>query len=235
MSKISAEPACRDDIVVFEGEEYESQSAYCKLEQIWDKIVEDETMERWYIGGDLNGLFEQDMNLSYDHIGDQMPPERIKRTHPRGVVTKVQVIPAVNQPYSGIFKGAHHCIMRISETTQTVISKTQTNPGYGLKCLIDGKPSANMLAMHRLEGQASYNFFANRWSTQPEIFKNQCSIETIGKKLSEVSLHLEATSLLDWASVKEDGTKETIIHQPFMVEAEPYDNYDWTTEWQAEF
>ena len=235
MLNISNQAACRDDIVVFSGDEYESQSGYCKLEQIWAKILEDETMERWYIGGDFNDLFTQDMNLSYDHVGDDMPPNRVKMTHSRGVVTKVQVIPAQNQPYTGMFNGAHHCIMRISETTQTTISKTQTNPGYGLKCLVDGKPSANMLTMHKLEGQKSYNFFANRWTTQPDVFKGECAVETIGKKLSEVSLHLEATSVLDWATFKEDGSEEVSPHWPFEVQAEPYDVYGWTTEYEADF
>jgi len=46
------------------------------------------------------------MNLTFDHIGDTMPDDRAKVTHPVGVTFKVAFIPEVDSPYTGIFKGA---------------------------------------------------------------------------------------------------------------------------------
>ena len=56
------------------------------------------------------------MNLSYDTISDTMPLGRVKRTHPVGTMTKVELIPHPKQPYTGLFRGARHGVMRISET-----------------------------------------------------------------------------------------------------------------------
>ena len=59
------------------------------------------------------------MNLSFDHTGDTMPEGRVKMTHPRGVSLKVAFRPTEDSPYTGIFKGAKHGIMRISEVVRT--------------------------------------------------------------------------------------------------------------------
>lgn len=59
------------------------------------------------------------MNLSFDHKGDTMPTGRPKVTHPQGVTFKVAFRPQPDSPYTGIFRGAQHGIMRISETVPT--------------------------------------------------------------------------------------------------------------------
>ena len=56
------------------------------------------------------------MNLSYDNVGDVMPPGRVKRTHPVGTHTKVELIPHPDTPYTGIFRGSKHALLRITET-----------------------------------------------------------------------------------------------------------------------
>ena len=37
-------------------------------------------------------------------------------------------------------------------------------PGMALKCLIDGKESVNLVAMHDTSGQISYNFFKHSFT-----------------------------------------------------------------------
>lgn len=59
------------------------------------------------------------MNLSYDVVSDTMPVGRLKVTHPVGTTSKVEWIPLKDQPYTGMFKGSKHVIMRISDTTHT--------------------------------------------------------------------------------------------------------------------
>ena len=99
------------------------------------------------------------MNLSFDHLGDTMPDGRTKMTHPRGVTLKVGFRPTNDSPYTGIFKGAQHGIMRISETTKTTPAKNATSPGFGLKFLRDGMDSADTVAMFSFDGQPSFNYF----------------------------------------------------------------------------
>ena len=99
------------------------QSASCKKRQIWQNVTKDTRLERWFEGIDLLPLFTQDMNLSFDHKGDTMPDGRTKMTHPRGVTFKVAFRPTANNHYTGMFKGATHGIMRISETVRTFPEK----------------------------------------------------------------------------------------------------------------
>jgi hypothetical protein len=114
--------------------------------------MEDKTMHRWFDGIDLLPLFEQDMNLSFDHLGDTMPVGRVKMTHPRGVTFKVAFNPVGDHPYTGIFRGATHGIMRISETVRTTPEKAFTSPGFGIKFLRDGMDSANTVTMFSFDG-----------------------------------------------------------------------------------
>ena len=105
------------------------------------------------------------MNHSYDFVSDSMPFKRVKVTHPVGTVTKVEFVAHPDTPYTGIFKGAKHGIMRISDTLATTPSKAMTVPGHGVKWFRDGMSSANWVAMFAFDGQKSFNFFKNRWTT----------------------------------------------------------------------
>ena len=176
-------------------------------------------------------LFTQDMNLSFDHTGDTMPDGRTKMTHPRGVTFKVAFRPTAQSPYTGIFRGAKHGIMRISETVRTNPDVSQTSPGFGVKFLRDGMDSADTVTMFSFDGQPSFNYFANRWSTHLNEPLNECSRETIGKKLAETTDHIGAMSVLNWSKHKEDGTPEEEPRWPFILEFEPYDIYGWTDSW----
>ncbi len=184
---------------------------------------------------DLLPLFQQDMNLSFDHTGDSMPDNRVKMTHPRGVTTKVVFRPTKDTPYTGIFRGAKHGIMRISETVPTSPDKPQTSPGFGIKFLRDGMDSADTVTMFNFDGQKSFNYFKNRWSTHLNEFTNECARQTIGKKLAETTDHIGAMSVLDWAKHTESGLEESDPKHPFILEFEPFDIYGWTDEWQADF
>lgn len=145
--------------------DYQELSAYCKMQNLWANITNDTTVNRFFVGADLKKLFTQDMNLTYDVVSDTMPPNRVKRTHPVGTHTKVEFIAHPDSPYTGCFRGFKHGIVRISETTQTTPEVAKTAPGYGLKCLRDGMASGNMLTMFAFDGQPSFNFFKNRWTT----------------------------------------------------------------------
>jgi len=99
--------------------EYQALSALCKEEVVWRNCLEDETRELFFVGPEFQSLFDQDMNMSYDSVTDSMPVGRVKVTHPVGTVTKIELIAHPDSPYTGIFRGAKHGIMRISDTTKT--------------------------------------------------------------------------------------------------------------------
>ena len=139
------------------------------------------------------------MNLSYDSVTDTMPIGRLKKTHPVGVVSKIEFVPHPDTPYTGMFRGSEYGIMRISETTATTPEVTKTAPGFGVKLLRDGMYSANLITMFAFDGQKSFNFFKNRWVTVLREFNNECARETIGKHLATVTDHIGATSVMEIA------------------------------------
>ena len=91
--------------------------------------------------------------------------------------------------------------------------------------------SADTVTMFSFDGQPSYNFFANRWSTHLNEMENHCSRGTIGKKLAEASPHIGAMSVMDWSKHTADGVMELEPKWPFILEFEPYDLYGWTDVW----
>jgi len=92
-----------------------------------------------------------------------------------------------------------------------------------------------MVTMFDFDGQPSYNFFENRWTTILAEMDNTCSRNTIGKKLSEVTKHIGATSTLEWSSCDTDGNVVDMPHQPFEVLAEPADFYSWSRSFTENF
>ena len=115
------EEPCPDmsELEHFDTPEYQAMSAKCKQDLIWSRVIEDRTPERFFVGAEFKGTFEQDFNLTFDVVTDTMPVGRIKKTHPRGTTTKVEFIPAPDTPYTGMFRGAKYGIMRISEFAAT--------------------------------------------------------------------------------------------------------------------
>ena len=215
----------------FDTPAYQAQDANCKAEMIWRKVLQDDLRERFYTGNEFTSLFSQDMNLTYDAVTDSMPINRRKVTHPVGITSKIEYISHPDSPYTGLFRGAKHGIMRISETTKTVEHKAKTAPGFGIKFLRDGMASGNAVAMFSFDGQKSFNFFKNRWTTILREFKNMCARETIGKKLAGVTDHIGATSVMEMSMFDQYGNEEEEPHWPFEVNFEPYDVYGWTDEW----
>ena len=198
-------------------------------------ILKDERRERFFTGFEFESFFNSDMNLSYDTVSDNMPVNRLKKTHSVGISSKVELIPHPDQPYTGIFRGAKEGIMRISETTETVPHIAKTAPGFGIKFPRDGMYSANIVSMFSLDGQDSFNFFKNRFVTIMSEFNNKCARETIGKLLATVTDHPGATSVMDVADFDQYGNKEEHPNWPFQLEFEPYDVYGWTDEYQNDF
>ena len=215
--------------------EYQAMSAYCKQQLIWKKVIEDRTPERFFVGAEFQSTFDQDFNHTFDTVSDTMPIGRIKKTHPRGTTTLVEFIPTHDTPYTGIFEGCKHAVMRISEFAQTTPEVAKTSPGHAVEFLRDGMSSANWFAMFAFDGQPSFNFFKNRWTNILQEPSNECARDTIGKKQASVSDHIGALSVMELAEFDQYGNKVEYPHWPFMLEMEPYDVYGWTDAYQNDF
>lgn len=79
-------------------------------------------------------------------------------------------------------------------------------PGFGLKLLRDGIPSANLVAMYGVNGQPSWNFFANSFSNHIAPAEGT-ALGVIAKKFSSATPYIQTVGLLDFAAYHEDGTK----------------------------
>lgn len=96
---------------------------------------------------------------------------RNKYIHTVGNTANVKFVPTAANKYTGVLAGADHGIIRLSaakkpDETQTTAEEAYENftPGFGLKLLRNNVPSANLVAMYGVDGQKSWNFFANEFS-----------------------------------------------------------------------
>ena len=221
--------------MTYHGDAYEAQSAFCKSEMIWERCLEDDRIQDWFDGVQQLPIFTQDINDTFDWIGDEMPEGRLKIVHPRGTVTRIAYESLGDHPYTGIFKGSRFGIMRISEVSRTVPEVQRTSPGFGIKFLRDGAPSANGLAMFSFAGQPSFNFLTNSWTTHLAEPQNICGRMTISSKFAEGTRHLGNTSVMEWAEMDAEGKVEENPVWPFMLRFEPTITSAFPDTFQAEF
>jgi len=99
----------------FDSDDYFSLSAICKRQKIWDKVKEDDSSMPFTTIIENPQFFSEDMNGSFDHMLDTMPPGRVKLLHPEGAVAKVSFVPSSETKYTGMFRQAQHGIMRMSD------------------------------------------------------------------------------------------------------------------------
>jgi len=113
------------------------------------------------------GIFAETMAPSFNSKGDTMPTTlgitRVKWIHAVGTHAKVKFISSGNHPYTGIFKGADHGVIRLSSAAQPAADNSQPlAPGMGLKFLRSGRDSANLVSMYSVYGnpKGDWNFFS---------------------------------------------------------------------------
>lgn len=128
----------------FSGNQYNDQSAAQKMDQLWEIITEVPTVICQQIG-QLDDIFDQNPNTSFGNgNSDEMPGNRNKLVHQQGLVAQAEFIADPGSPYTGVFEGAEHVLIRMSETDVFVDGMTEArNPSIALKFLRDGEESAN--------------------------------------------------------------------------------------------
>ena len=144
------------------------------------KVIEDDTPGQFFDGIASLPLFLQDINLSFDTVGDAMPLNRLKILHPTGIVALFKFVSYQNHDFTGAFKGTDYGVMRISEVG-TVKRGMDPSTSAGFKFFRDGLPSANMMTVHSFDGHpGNYNFLSPdiSYNSHVDFSENQCAIMT---------------------------------------------------------
>ena len=127
-----------------------------------------------------------------------------------------------NHPYTGIFKGSKHAILRLSDAHLWLdgrdlgdgeeFEQGDMAPSVAIKFLRDEKPSANYLGMVGFENQGQgTNFFALDFSNHlPEFREHRpvedtCGEQTIGRFHSQMTRFIYSNGSLHMADYDEFG------------------------------
>jgi len=165
----------------------------------------------------------EDMSTTFDRISDDLPKGRKKYIHPLGTVSGAQFVPTASHSYTGMFKGADSCLIRLSLASDP--SKGGFTPAMAMKCFADGNtPSANFIAMFSLDGQGTnYNIFQNTFSN---IIAPPTG--TVMKSLEDVTFRRASRcppwlSLHQFAALDQLGNQESPVSHPVEIWLVPGD------------
>ena len=142
------------------------------------KVLEDDTPGQFFDGLFTISYFLQDVNLSYDYIGDVMPPNRVNVINATGVVGKFRFESFNNHPYTGSLRGTDHGIFRISEVG-SIAEDLIPSASAEFKYLRDGVDAGNHYTLNSFEGHPdTFNFLGVTYSTHVELPTNECLLAT---------------------------------------------------------
>ena len=203
--------SCDDD---FSSASYNSLSRQQKFEKIWNRVNENKTPYGWYSAISLARIFFEAMAPSFDSVSDNFTSSRNKYIHAVGVVGHVEFVaeqdPDVN-PYSGIFKGCSHVILRMSCAKEPEEKKVKAEdaadnftPGFGIKFLRDGVHSGNTVAMYGVNGQNSWNFFKNDFSNHIAPAEG-VALKALEAKFATLTPFTGKVGLMDMSMFDQDG------------------------------
>eukprot|EP00933_Yihiella_yeosuensis_P064832 TRINITY_DN6836_c2_g2_i2.p1 TRINITY_DN6836_c2_g2~~TRINITY_DN6836_c2_g2_i2.p1 ORF type:complete len:403 (+),score=80.58 TRINITY_DN6836_c2_g2_i2:60-1268(+) len=121
----------------------------------------------------LTGILGESVTVSFNASADVFPQKRKKYIHSVGVTGGIRFDSVGGHPYTGLFQGAEHGLIRFSSAKQPV-KGGGVAPGMGIKFFRDGRPSANFVAMYSLDGQASEDtdFFQHDWNNHVPLTDN---------------------------------------------------------------
>jgi hypothetical protein len=210
----------------FSSSAYLSLPASDKLKQLWSRIMAETTSGSFaHPVSTAVGLLTQSMVPVFTTIGDTLVDGHTKYIHRVGVVGQVQFVPVSEglRKYTGCFDGVRYGLIRLACSLQPSENVSFT-PGLGLKFLRDGRDSANVVAMHSLEGQpGNWNFFAHSLTTTlnptiPSVFGK----ELVALKFSTATDYIQAVGLQNMAAYDQHGTRSDPVRFPYMLRFQPH-------------
>jgi len=219
------------------GPDYIAKSAAEKQDLIWENVNLDTSSNSWP-GISLAEIFFEDMCVTLYQDGDELPVAwtgntRRKYIHSVGSVGKVEFVSNGEHPYTGIFQGASHGIIRISLAKEPSASSLNTAPGMGLKFLRDGLESASMVAMYSVDGQESWNVFANDWTNH--IAPATGALVALGAKFATATPYIQQVGLSDFARAGEDGAAVEAVNYPYKLVFRPTGELSFADEYHGPF
>jgi hypothetical protein len=172
------------------------------------------------------------MKPTVSEFTDEMPEGRYKLIHSVGGAASVK-FDFLPNPYTGLFKEANYGLIRFASAKEpkegSGIGALEGGftPGIGVKFLRDGVPSANVVFLHKLTPQDSWNFFKNTQSNHLSV-GGLGTAENLLKKKFETSGSdwVNMVGLSDFARYSEDGTElsDEDINFPFQLLLVPTDD-----------
>lgn len=204
-------------------ENYQSYDGTIKQWLLWQKIVASEYHEEerpqdltlvQKTAALANMARAQFMANAFLFESDEAPLDRLgfKPFHSFGSVAKVRFIIYKKTQYTGLFERNLLGVPGIARLSLATPSGDFT-PGMGLKLLVDGQPSQNIMVMHSLDGQGSdTNFFANDFSNKVEQPKSL--LLRSGQVLFEKGRAL--INLLYKTGLQDQGKLKSSLHLPIQ-------------------
>ena len=187
----------------FTGDKYDAQSASAKSDQIWDSVMADTKSFGWYSKVRMGAILTEDMSATMLTHSDAMPSpwtgERNKYIHSVGVVAKCKFQSSGQHPFTGIFEGADHGIVRLSVAQEPNKDVQNIAPGIALKFMRDGLESVSLVSMYSVDGQPSWNFFANDLTSHIPDAKSK-SLWPLEQAFHRATDYITATGLSDFAA-----------------------------------
>ena len=161
-----------DEIGYFKdaNEYYNMIDASEKKSQLWEKIIEDTTMQD-YIWADWATQFSGSDSGSFCQNSDEMKRNRLKITHRQGLVAQIRWVPEDGQSYTDFYSdGFEHGYIRFSQTLPLTDDSTGLLPAVAVKALRNGARSQNVLGMPSFHPTTSWNFFNADMANRVEPF-----------------------------------------------------------------
>ncbi|MEO1063662.1 MAG: hypothetical protein AAFZ07_19775 [Actinomycetota bacterium] len=158
---------------------------------------------------------------------DLMEDGREKVIHRRGAVAVVDLETDPASPFTGLLapppSGGATGLLRLSLVAK-VTGKKAITPGFGLKLLVDGRPSADVLAMNHTVGQGrDFNVFSNSMTNDltdehRELRTPQRVMSRLFTRVSEEPRRLIVDHLAerdrDGAAVAEPRAPRRLVFEP---------------------
>lgn len=162
-----------------------------------------------------------------DNDTDVMDPTRPKIIHTQGAVARIEFETEPGSPYSGVLAappiGGATGLLRMSLAVPPSGKKAVT-PGIGLKLLVDGAPSLDLLAMNHTVGQGrDINLFSNTFThdltyEHSELRTSQKVLQFFFKRVSSQPRRLTidhlAATCRDGATVAAPQRPGRLVFQP---------------------
>lgn len=207
----------------FTGSSYQSQTRQAKLVELMTAVNADKQSGKYPNAAELGTIFLENMNVSLDLESDSLPLGRKKLIHSVGVVGAVKFVAEPNTPYTGLFKGADSAIVRFSLAKSPDYTKTEAKaaydnytPGLGLKFLVNGKASANLVAMWGVNGVDTFNFFDKDMNTHIPAAAG-LPLRLVAKKFSSATPIVQNVGLKSFADRNQDGSSVAEPKFPFKL------------------